>query len=200
MTSAPSAVSLASGRIDVVARTKGDVLSRARFDGTSWVPWKSLGGTLSAAPAASADRSTGTIRVVVRGGTGVLYDTILTATGTSRGYRSLGRAAWSAPGITQGAGPLLVSRNGTTPAVVRGSFATAVGGALSGAPAAVSRSGSSWVAARPWHRRSVVDLRRPARSLHVDPGGGHQPHLTPRVAVTKPDRGDHAAYPAGSVS
>jgi hypothetical protein len=29
--------------------------------------------------------------------------------------------------------------------VVRGSFATAVGGALNGAPAAVSRSGSSWV-------------------------------------------------------
>lgn len=145
LTSAPSAVSLASGRIDVLARTTGDVLSRARFDGTRWVPWKSLGGTLSGAPAASADRAAGTIRVVVRGSTGVLYDTVLTATGTSRGYRSLGRASWSAPGITQGAGPLLVSRNDTTPAVVRGAFATAVGGALSGAPAAVSRSGSSWV-------------------------------------------------------
>ena len=145
LTSAPSAVSLAAGRIDVVARTTGDVLSRARFDGTRWVPWKSLGGTLSGAPAASADRAAGTIRVVVRGSTGVLYDAVLTATGTSRGYRSLGRASWSAPGMTQGAGALLVSRNDTTPAVVRGAFATAVGGALSGAPAAVSRSGSSWV-------------------------------------------------------
>jgi hypothetical protein len=145
LTSAPSAVSLASGRIDVLARTRGDVLSRARFDGTRWVPWTSLGGTISGAPAASADRAAGTIRVVVRGTSGVLYDKVLTATGTSRGFSSLGRTSWSAPGITQGAGPLLVSRNDTTPAVVRGAFATAVGGSLSGAPAAVQRSGSSWV-------------------------------------------------------
>jgi glucose/arabinose dehydrogenase len=145
LTSAPSAVSLASGHVDVVARTKGDVLSRARFDGTRWVPWAPLGGTISGAPAASADRAAGTIRVVVRGTSGVLYDKVLTATGTARGFTSLGRTSWSAPGITQGADPLLVSRNDTTPAVVRGAFATAVGGSLTGAPAAVSRSGSSWV-------------------------------------------------------
>lgn len=145
LTSAPSAVSLAPGHLDVLARTKGDVLSRARFDGTRWVPWAALGGTISGAPAASADRAAATIRVVVRGSSGVLYDKLLTATGTARGFTSLGRTSWSAPGITQGADPLLVSRNGTTPAVVRGAFATAVGGSLSGAPAAVARSGSSWV-------------------------------------------------------
>ena len=145
LTSAPSAVSLSTGTIDVVARTSGDVLSRIRWDGSRWSPWTTVGGQLSAAPAASADRATGTITVLVRGTNGQIYRVLLSATGVVRGYTNLGRQTWSAPGLAQGARPVMVSRNGQTPVVTQGSFATAVGGQLSGVPAVASRSSASYV-------------------------------------------------------
>ena len=145
LTSAPSAVSLSTGTIDVVARTTGDVLSRIRWDGTRWSPWTSLGGGLSAAPAASADRAAGTITVLVRGTNGQLFRMVLSATAVVRGYTNLGRLTWSAPGLAQGVGAAMVSRNGPTPVVTQGSFATAIGGALNGVPAVASRSSSSYV-------------------------------------------------------
>ena len=145
LTSAPSAASLATGTIDVVARTSGDVLSRKRWDGSQWSEWTTVGGQLSAAPAASADRTAGTVSVLVRGTNGLIYRVVLSATGVTKDFTNLSRQTWSGPAIAQGAQPVVVSRNGPTPVVVQGSFATAIGGRLSGAPAVTSRSSASYV-------------------------------------------------------
>jgi glucose/arabinose dehydrogenase len=145
LTSAPSAVSLGTGTIDVLARTTGDVLSRKRWNGSGWSAWTEVGGLLSAAPAASADSGAGTITVLVRGTNSLIYRTVLTATGVSEGFVNLGRRTWSGLGVAQGHQPVLTSRNGQTPVVIQGTFATAIGGRLSGAPAVTSRSSTSYV-------------------------------------------------------
>jgi hypothetical protein len=145
LTSAPTAVSLSAGTLDVLARTSGDVLSRRRWDGARWTPWVSVGGILASAPAASADRGAGTIRVLVRGTNASLYEAVLTSTGVRSGFGSLGRQTWSAAGIGQGAAPTMVTRNDATPVVTQGSFATAIGGMLTGAPSVTSRAATSYV-------------------------------------------------------
>lgn len=145
LTSAPSAASLSTGTIDIVARTTGDVLSRIRWDGSGWTPWTKVGGVLSAAPAASADRTAGTVSVVVRGTNGQLFRVVLSATGVARGFTNLGRLTWSGPAVAQGPQPVMVSRNGQTPVIIQATFVTAIGGLLSGAPAVTSRSSTSYV-------------------------------------------------------
>lgn len=145
LTSAPSAASLSTGTIDIVARTTGDALSRIRWDGARWTPWTQVGGVLSAAPAASADRAAGTVSVVVRGTNGQIFRVVLSATGVAGGFTNLGRLTWSGPTLAQGPTPVMVSRNGQTPVITQGSFATAIGGLLSGAPAVTSRSATSYV-------------------------------------------------------
>ena len=145
LTSAPSAASLTTGTIDIVARTTGDVMSRKRWDGSHWTAWTTVGGLLSAAPAASADRGNGTVTVLVRGTSGQIYRTVLSATGVTQGFTNLGRQTWSGPATAQGPQPVTLSRNGQTPVVIQGSFATAIGGLLSGAPAVAMRSSTSYI-------------------------------------------------------
>ncbi|MFC7489716.1 MULTISPECIES: PQQ-dependent sugar dehydrogenase [unclassified Knoellia] len=142
---APTAASLSSGTLDAVARS-GDALWRIRWDGTRWTPWSTIHGGVSSAPAAAADRTSGTVRVLVRGRDGRLWDSILTSTGIRRGWAAVGsRQTSSAPAVTPGSGVVL-TRNGVTPVVAIGSFVTAIGGELTGAPAVASRGTDSWVA------------------------------------------------------
>jgi glucose/arabinose dehydrogenase len=145
LTSAPAAASVSAGTIDIFARTTGDAMARLRWDGHQWTPWTTVGGVLSSAPGASADRAAGTIRVTVRGMDGGAWNTVLTATGARTGFRSLGRQTSSAVGLSQGGSVVMITRNGETPVVVQGSFADALGGQLSGAPAVSARSASSYV-------------------------------------------------------
>ena len=142
---APAAASLASGTLDAVARS-GDALWRIRWDGSRWTSWSTINGIVTSAPAAAADPSAGTVRVLVRGSDGRLWDSLLTATGTRRGWVAVGnRYTWSAPAATPGSSVVL-TRNGVTPVVAIGSFVTAIGGELTGAPGVASRGPGSWVA------------------------------------------------------
>ncbi len=145
LTSAPSAASLSTGTLDVVARVSGDSLARRRWDGTHWTAWEGLGGIISSAPTATADPAAGTVTVLARGRNANLYDLVLTSGGIRRAWTGSARQTWSAAGAAQGPAPLLVTRNDATPVVVNGSFATAIGGLLTGAPTVATRGSGSYV-------------------------------------------------------
>ena len=120
-------------------------MSRKRWDGSRWTAWTKVGGLLSAAPAASADRAAGTVTVLVRGTDGHIYRIVLSRDRRRRGFTNLGRQTWSGPAA--GAGPAARSWSAATARrrwSSRASFATAIGGLLTGAPPC-HRSSASYV-------------------------------------------------------
>ena len=93
-TSAPAAVSSATGRIDVFVRGADAAIWRNTWAG-SWSGWTSVGGVATSAPAA-ATRGTGRLDVLVRGADGAIHHSSNDGAGWSS-WASLGGATISAP-------------------------------------------------------------------------------------------------------
>ncbi|HSH60744.1 MAG TPA: glycoside hydrolase family 6 protein, partial [Acidimicrobiales bacterium] len=72
LTSAPGAVSSASGRLDVFLRGGDNALWHKAWDGSRWSGWSSLGGYLTSGPDA-ASPAAGMLDVFVRGGDNALW-------------------------------------------------------------------------------------------------------------------------------
>jgi len=147
LTSAPTATSLASNRIDVVARSgSSDSLVRRRWNGSTWGTFSALGGLATSAPSAVADRGSGRIGVYGRGRAGELCSMVLTATAVASPWAcGSGRETWSAPAATSVAPTVLVTRNSDlTPVVSVGGLTTAVGGEITSAMAVARRSATSY--------------------------------------------------------
>lgn len=144
LTTAPAAVMLISGTVDVVARGADNALWRKRFSG-SWHPWTKVGGVLSSAPGTSADSARQQITVVARGTSGGAYRAVLSATGTVSGFASTGATLWSAQSLAAAQSAdapyaLDTSFDGA-PVLTRGAFVDALPGRFTGAPAVTQQLG-----------------------------------------------------------
>jgi hypothetical protein len=93
-TSAPAAVSSATGRIDVFVRGADAAIWGNTWAG-SWSGWTSVGGVATSAPAA-ATRGTGRLDLLVRGADGAIHHSSTDGAGWSS-WASLGGATISAP-------------------------------------------------------------------------------------------------------
>jgi DNA-binding beta-propeller fold protein YncE len=101
-TERPSCVSVGENLLDCFAVGVDRALWQLRFDGASWLPWRSLGGWLSAAPSCVA-ASGGRIDCFARGGgEGALWINSAAGAGVVNwtGWRSLGGVLDSAPVCT----------------------------------------------------------------------------------------------------
>jgi hypothetical protein len=93
-TSAPAAVSNATGRIDVFVRGADSAVWRRTWT-TSWGPWASVGGVATSAPAVTS-RGTGRLDLFVRGPGGQVHRSFNDGAGWSA-WSSLGGFTPSAP-------------------------------------------------------------------------------------------------------
>jgi Glycosyl hydrolase catalytic core len=93
-TSAPAAVSSATGKVDVFVRGADSAIWRRTWT-ASWSPWTSVGGVATSAPAAIS-RGTDSIDLFVRGPDGQVHRTTGDAAGWSA-WTSLGGFTASAP-------------------------------------------------------------------------------------------------------
>ena len=141
LTSAPSASSWASGRLDTFVRGTDNALWHKWFDG-GWSGWESLGGVLTSDPAA-VSWGNGRIDVFVRGTDNALWHRWF-QNGWS-GWESLGGVLTSAPSVSSWAsGRLDVFVRGTDNALWHKWFDggwsgwESLGGVLTSAPGAVS--------------------------------------------------------------
>jgi glucose/arabinose dehydrogenase len=144
LSAAPAAASLTPGTLDILVRGSDDTVWRKRW-APGWTSWQPVGGIISSAPAVAADAGSDLLTVYARGRDANLWDEQLTASGVRRGWHRNVRQTWSAAATTPGNTPTLVTRNGRTPVVTQGSFATAIGGLLSGAPAVTARDSTSYL-------------------------------------------------------
>jgi hypothetical protein len=93
-TSAPAAISNATGKVDVFVRGGDSAIWRTTWT-TSWSPWTSVGGVATSAPAV-ASRGTDRLDLFVRGADGAIYRSFNDGAGWSA-WSSLGGATISAP-------------------------------------------------------------------------------------------------------
>ncbi len=148
LNSAPTAVSLSNGTLDVFARGGADFPFHKRFAG-HWGGWVKIGGAITSAPGASADRFTGHITVVVRGTGGWMLRSVLTPTGTPPPFLSATGELWSARALgdvpSAGAVPYGadISFDGSA-VLTRGAFVDTLPGIFSGAPDLVSLPGNAF--------------------------------------------------------
>ena len=147
ISSAPAVTSSGTGRLDVVARGSGDAMYHRRYDGTRWSPWRSLGGPVMSAASLRVTGS-GQVTATAVGRNGILYDVVVGPAGVVRGWRTLGRYSASAPAA--GGGWVVVTRNGPAGVITIGSAGIAIGGSLTGAPAAMLRSDRSVLVLGRW--------------------------------------------------
>ena len=144
-TSAPAAVTLGGGTVDVIARGTDDALWRKRFAGT-WSAWTRIGGRVTSAPGASADAARGRILVVARGARGRAWTVVLSPSGTARGFRpdaaTLSSARSLATPPRSGTAPWSVDTSfDGAPVLTRGAFVDTLNGRFTGAPAVAQRPG-----------------------------------------------------------
>ena len=124
-TSAPAAISNASGRIDVFARGTDNAVWRASWTG-SWSSWTRVGGVATSAPAL-ASRGTGRLDLFVRGVDGVIQHSFNDGAGWSA-WAPLGGAAMSAPAaVAAGASRIDVWARGTGSAIQHDVWQAATG-------------------------------------------------------------------------
>jgi hypothetical protein len=96
-------VSWGAGRLDVFARGRDNALWHRAWDGTNWLPWESLGGSLSSAPDVGSCAAN-KLDVFVRGADSGLW---------RRTYNG-SWGAWSGLGGPLASGPSAVCLPGTT--------------------------------------------------------------------------------------
>ena len=147
---APAACAQTANSFGLFAKGTNDALWWKHWDGTTWTASKSLGGVLTAPPAATSP-SNGAIDVFVRGSTGALYEKTTTNGGASW-------SSWSSLGgqLSAGTGPAADARGpnsldvfvqGTDHALwykhwdgTTWSAWKSLGGVLTSSPAAASQS------------------------------------------------------------
>lgn len=190
----PALAGRSNGELDLFVRGTDDQLWTARrAAGGTWSGWQPLGGSLTAAPSATA--SGGIVHVVVVGGDRQLWHRYSTAPGRWSNWYPLGGVAASAPAVAFG-GPNRLDAlvQGTDGAVWRRSWAgtwqpwTSLGGRVDGAVGAAAGGSGPVVLARGtdlagWTRTDTAPWSSLGGGLLAAPAGAAVPGRVDAYAV-----------------
>lgn len=150
LTAAPTISSVGDGTLDVLVRGRNDEAWRNHFSGGRWSGWRRMGGIITAPIGASANVSTKTTTLTVRGTTGLTYERTLTPTSNGSGWvQNRSMSLWSARafGDTRtGIGRVGVAVGPDRSAVVdRGPLIMGVGVTYTSAPDVITRENGTWI-------------------------------------------------------